>query len=95
MKNQPAVFLKLLVLLVPREMEMTHRGGVKALSDEQLEAGIEMIQSMLGGSRRWRIGQGDRRRGRSGASSSPKSKPRRKRKRSLDVVVSDAKPASD
>ena len=47
MKNQPAVFLKLLVLLVPREMEMTHRGGVKALSDEQLEAGIEMIQSML------------------------------------------------
>ena len=31
MKNQPAVSLKLLVLLVPREMEMTHRGGVKAL----------------------------------------------------------------
>ena len=47
MKNQPAAFLKLLVLLVPREMEMTNRGGVKALSDEQLEAGIEMIQSML------------------------------------------------
>ena len=95
MKNQPAVFLKLLVLLVPREMEMTHRGGVKALSDEQLEAGIEMIQSMLAARD-------------AGASAKviegeavpplpppPESKPRRKRKRSLDVVVSDAEPALD
>ena len=55
MRQQPAVFLKLLVLLVPREMEVTHSGGVKALSDEQLEAGIEMIRSHAGGSRRWGI----------------------------------------
>ena len=47
MKNQPAVFLKLLVLLVPREMEVTHSGGLKALSDEELERGIEMITAML------------------------------------------------
>src|SRR3981189_1784714 len=33
MKNNPAVFLKLLVLLVPRELEVTHSGGVKAMSD--------------------------------------------------------------
>jgi hypothetical protein len=27
MRNQPAVFLKLLVLLVPREMKVEHSGG--------------------------------------------------------------------
>ena len=47
MKQQPAVFLKLLVLLVPREMRVEHRDGVKAMTDEQLEAGIEMIRNML------------------------------------------------
>jgi hypothetical protein len=47
MKNQPAVFLKLLVLLVPREMRVEHKGGVKAMTDEQLEQGIEAITQML------------------------------------------------
>jgi len=47
MKQQPAVFLKLLVLLVPREMKIEHSGGVKAMTDEQLEAGIEAIQRKL------------------------------------------------
>ena len=47
MKNQPAVFLKLLVLLVPRELEVTRSGGVKSMSDEQIEAAIEAIQDML------------------------------------------------
>jgi len=47
MKNQPAVFLKLLVLLVPREMSIEHSGGVKAMTDEQLEAGIEALTRML------------------------------------------------
>jgi hypothetical protein len=47
MKQQPAVFLKLLVLLVPREMKVEHSQGVKAMTDEQLEAGIEAIQRML------------------------------------------------
>jgi hypothetical protein len=47
MHNQPAVFLKLLVLLVPRELEVTHSGGVKGMSDEAIEAAIEAIQNML------------------------------------------------
>jgi hypothetical protein len=47
MKNQPAVFLKLLVLLVPRELEVTHAGGVKAMSDEQIERTIEAIEGLL------------------------------------------------
>ena len=47
MKQQPAVFLKLLVLLVPREMKVEHTGGVKAMSDDQLETAIEAIRAML------------------------------------------------
>ena len=47
MRNQPAVFLKLLVLLVPREMKMEHSGGVKSMTDEQIERSIELIKEML------------------------------------------------
>jgi hypothetical protein len=47
MRTQPAVFLKLLVLLVPREMKVGHSGGVKAMSDEEIEQAIEAIQTML------------------------------------------------
>jgi len=41
-RNQPAAYLKILALLVPREMKVEHSGEVKAMSDEQLEAAIEM-----------------------------------------------------
>src|ERR1700704_3274225 len=47
MKTQPAIFLKLLVLLVPRELEVTRSGGLKSMSDEQIEAAIEVITDML------------------------------------------------
>ena len=47
MRNQPAVFLKLLVLLVPREMKLEHSGGVKAMTDEQIERSIEIIKEIL------------------------------------------------
>src|SRR5215831_9670991 len=47
MRNQPAVFLKLLVLLVPREMKAEHSGGVKAMTDEQIEEAIAAIKAML------------------------------------------------
>jgi hypothetical protein len=47
MTQQPAVFLKLLVLLVPRQMTLEHTGGVKAMTDEQIEQAIEAIQRML------------------------------------------------
>ena len=46
-KNQPAAYCKLLTLLCPRDVKVEHSGGVKAMSDEQLEAGIEAIQAML------------------------------------------------
>ena len=47
MKQSPAMFLKMLVLLVPRELEVEHRGGVKAMTDEQIDRAIEAIEEML------------------------------------------------
>ena len=47
MRNAPAQFLKMLVLLVPRELEVTHSGGVKGMSDEQLERGIEALEALM------------------------------------------------
>ena len=47
-RNQPAAYLKILALLVPREMKLEHSGGViKAMTDEQIEEAIEAIQTML------------------------------------------------
>src|SRR5215472_11410060 len=47
MRNQPAVFLELLVLLVPREMKVEPSGGIKAMTDEQIERSIELIKDIL------------------------------------------------
>lgn len=47
MKMQPAIFLKMLVLLVPRELEVSHTNAIKQMTDEQIEAAIEAIQTML------------------------------------------------
>jgi ketopantoate hydroxymethyltransferase len=46
-KQQPAAYMKICALLVPREMKVEHSGGVKAMTDEQLEQGIEAITAML------------------------------------------------
>jgi len=47
MKNNPAMFLKMLVLLVPRELEIQHSGTIKQMTDEQLEAAIEALQALI------------------------------------------------
>ena len=47
MKQQPAVFLKLLVLLVPKDMRIEHSGTIKQMSDEQIEEAIAAIKAML------------------------------------------------
>jgi hypothetical protein len=46
-RNQPGVYLKILALLVPREMKVEHSGGVKDMSDEEIEQAIEAVQTML------------------------------------------------
>ena len=71
MKQQPAVFLKLLVFWSSGKCKVEHSGGVKAMTDEQLEAAIEAIQRDAGGARSGRRGQGDRRR--AGARGAPGS----------------------
>ena len=47
MKNNPAMFLKMLVLLVPRELQIEHSGGVKAMTDEQLETALAALKGLL------------------------------------------------
>ena len=46
-RELPASYLKVCAMLVPREMRAEHSGGVKAMSDEQLEAAVEILQSMI------------------------------------------------
>ena len=46
-KQQPAAYLKVCALLVPRDMKVEHSGGVKAMTDEQLERGIEILQELI------------------------------------------------
>ena len=46
-KQHPGAYMKICALLVPREMKVEHSGGVKAMTDEQLERGIELIKEMI------------------------------------------------
>jgi hypothetical protein len=46
-RTQPAAYLKILALLMPREHKVEHRNLVASLTDEELEAAIEAIQKML------------------------------------------------
>src|SRR5262249_1952737 len=43
-RESPAAYLKVCAMLVPRGMKLEHSGGVKAMTDEQLERGIEIIK---------------------------------------------------
>ena len=46
-RNQPAAYLKILALLVPREMKLEHSGGVKGMTEEQIVEAIEAIEGFL------------------------------------------------
>jgi hypothetical protein len=46
-REQPASYLKILALLVPRQHKLEHSNSLKNWTDEELEAGIEYIKSML------------------------------------------------
>src|SRR5262245_65579267 len=39
--------MKICALLVPREMKLEHSGGVKAMTDEQIERAIEAIEELI------------------------------------------------
>ena len=44
-KYQPAAYMKICALL--REMKLEHSGGVKAMTDEQLERALEAIDELI------------------------------------------------
>jgi hypothetical protein len=46
-RTQPAAYMKICALLVPKEMKLEHSAGVKDLTDEQLEQAIEAVKAML------------------------------------------------
>ena len=47
-KQQPAAYLKVCALLVPRDMKVEHSNPLKELTDEQIERSIELIKEMPG-----------------------------------------------
>ena len=46
-RNQPGVYLKILALLVPREMQIERTNRIKQMTDEEIEQAIEAIQVMI------------------------------------------------
>jgi hypothetical protein len=46
-KQQPAAYMKICALLVPREMQVEHTNRIKQMTDEQIEQAIAAIQAML------------------------------------------------
>ena len=46
-RESPAAYLKVCAMLVPREMKLEHSGGVKAMSDEQLERTLEALETLM------------------------------------------------
>ena len=46
-KTQPAAYMKICALLLPREMKLEHSGGVKAMTDEQLDRAIAFMEEQL------------------------------------------------
>jgi len=46
-KTQPAAYMKICALLVPREMKLEHSGGVKAMTDEQIVGAIAAIEAWM------------------------------------------------
>jgi hypothetical protein len=46
-RESPAAYLKVCAMLVPREMKLEHSGGVKAMTDEQLERSLEVLKELI------------------------------------------------
>src|SRR5262249_43180643 len=46
-RTQPAAYLKILALLVPREHKVEHKNPLKELTDEELERSLAFIEEML------------------------------------------------
>src|SRR5262245_55800407 len=90
-RESPAAYLKVCAMLVPKEMQIEHKGGIKAMTDEQIEAAIEMIQGMLAA----REAGADAKVIEGVAEPVSEPGPRRKAKRLADLTLTEAQPDSD
>jgi hypothetical protein len=89
-RESPAAYLKVCAMLVPKEMQIEHKGGIKAMTDEQIEAAIEMIQGMLAARE-----AGADAKAIEGVAEASEPGPRRKAKRLADLTLTEAQPDSD
>jgi len=87
-KQQPAAYMKICALLVPREMRLEHTSAIKSMSDEQLEQAIEALQAMLAQQEAVANAKVIEALPEPAALPAP-AKSKRKRRRTLDVVVSE------
>src|SRR5262245_20946105 len=46
-RRHPAAYLKILALLVPKEMKLEHTNRLASLTDEELDQAIEAVQEMI------------------------------------------------
>src|SRR5262245_61281185 len=46
-RESPASYLKVCAMLVPKELKMEHSGGVKAMTDEQLEHTLAVLKELI------------------------------------------------
>ena len=46
-RQQPAAYLRCLTMLVPKEMKVEHQGGIKAMTDEQLDNALAALRQLL------------------------------------------------
>jgi hypothetical protein len=46
-RESPASYLKVCAMLVPKEMKVEHEAGIKAMTDEQLDAALAALRQLL------------------------------------------------
>jgi hypothetical protein len=46
-RESPASYLKVCAMLVPKEMKVEHSDGIKAMTDEQLDAALVALRQLL------------------------------------------------
>ena len=46
-RQQPAAYLRCLTMLVPKEMKVEQTGGIKAMTDEQLDEALAALRDLL------------------------------------------------
>src|SRR5262245_53338798 len=46
-KYQPAAYMKICALVIPKEMKVEHSDGIKAMTDEQLDEALEVLRQLI------------------------------------------------